>query len=448
MSSTTKTAPGLARTLGLFELLVIGVIMVQPTAPMPPFGAISATGHGHVVTTVLIAMFAMLLTALSYGRMARAYPVAGSAYSYVSREIHPALGFITGWSMLLDYVVNPLICVIWCSKGMMALFPSTSYPPWAIFFATLFTWLNLRGIRSTARTNQVLAGVMGLVVAWMLAATYFKLSAMPSFAPGFWTLPFYDPARFSWGAVSSGASVAVLTYIGFDGISTLSEEVKNPRRNILLGVVGTCLIIGVLSSVEVYAAQLLWPASQPFPDSDTAYLYVAGRAGGSALFHTMSWTLILASIGSAGGGVLAGARLLYGMGRDGVLPRGFFGYLHPERHIPSRNVLLIGALCLAGAFLITYQIGAELLNFGALIGFMGVNVSTLLHYWVRGHDRRWTFLVLPALGFLVCLYLWLSLSVIAKIAGASWLIVGLAYGAWKTHGFRRDMVRFEEVVDE
>ncbi len=222
MSSPAQSAPGLARTLGLFELLVIGVIMVQPTAPMPPFGAISAAGHGHVVTTVLIAMFAMLLTALSYGRMARAYPIAGSAYSYVAREIHPALGFITGWSMLLDYVVNPLICVIWCSKGMMAMFPSTSYPPWAIFFAALLTWLNLRGIRSTARTNQALAGVMGLVVTWMFAATYFKLNAMPSFEPGFWTRPFYDPALFSWGAVSNGASVAVLTYIGFDGISTLS----------------------------------------------------------------------------------------------------------------------------------------------------------------------------------------------------------------------------------
>ncbi len=448
MSSPSKSPPGLARTLGLFELLVIGVIMVQPTAPMPPYGAISAAGHGHVVTTVLIAMFAMLLTALSYGRMARAYPVAGSAYSYVAREIHPALGFITGWSMLLDYVVNPLICVIWCAKGMLAMFPSTSYPPWAIFFAALFTWLNLRGIRSTARTNQVLAGVMGLVVVWMLAATSFKLNAMPAYAPGFWTQPFYDPALFSWGAVSNGASVAVLTYIGFDGISTLSEEVKNPRRNILLGIVGTCLIIGVLSAVEVYAAQLLWPTAQAFPDNDTAYLYVAGRAGGAALFQTMSWTLILASIGSAGGGVLAGARLLYGMGRDGVLPRSFFGYLHPERRIPSRNVLLIGGLCLAGAFLISYQVGAELLNFGALIGFMGVNLSTLLHYWVRGRDRGWSFLVLPVLGFVVCLYLWLSLSVIAKVAGLAWLVLGLVYGAWKTRGFQREMVRFEEVADD
>ena len=136
------------------------------------------------------------------------------------------------------------------------------------------------------------------------------------------------------------------------------------------------------------------------------------------------------------------------MGRDGVLPRSFFGYLHPERRIPSRNVLLIGGLCLAGAFLISYQVGAELLNFGALIGFMGVNLSTLLHYWVRGRDRGWSFLVLPVLGFVVCLYLWLSLSVIAKVAGLAWLVLGLVYGAWKTRGFQREMVRFEEVADD
>src|SRR5512145_137658 len=162
--AVANNAPKLSRSLGLSQLLVMGVIMVQPTAPMPPYGAISDAGRGHVVTTVLIAMFAMLLTAISYGRMARAYPVAGSAYSYVAREIHPSLGFVTGWSMLLDYVVNPLICVIWCAKALMGLFPGTPFAPWAVFFALLFTALNLRGIQATARTNQLLTIFMGGVV--------------------------------------------------------------------------------------------------------------------------------------------------------------------------------------------------------------------------------------------------------------------------------------------
>jgi putrescine importer len=430
----------LARTLGLGELLVIGVIMVQPTAPMPPFGAISAGAHGHVVTVVLMAMFAMLLTALSYGRMARAYPSAGSAYSYVGQELHPALGYMTGWSMLLDYVVNPLICVIWVAKAFLNLAPAVPYFVWAVAFAALFTWLNLRGIKTTARTNELLTAAMGVVILWMLIAAARYVMREPGVD---WVQPFYDPKTFTWGSISNGASIAVLTYIGFDGISTLSEEVRNPRRNILLAMVGTCLIIGVLSAVEVYAAQLVWPATQPYPDIDTAYVHIAGRAGGALLFQVMSLTLIIASVGSGAGAMLAGARLLYGMGRDNALPKGFFGYIHPERHIPSRNVMLMGALILVGAFLISYQTGAELLNFGALIGFMGVNLSSFVYYWLKGRDRSWSHLVLPILGFLVCLYLWLSLSQNAKIAGFAWLAVGLAYGAYKTRGFRSDLVRFE-----
>ena len=445
MSSPAQ--PRLQRSLGLFELLIMGVIMVQPTAPMPPFGAISDGAKGHVVTVVLMAMFAMMLTAISYGRMARAYPLAGSAYSYVAREIHPAAGYITGWSMLLDYVVNPIICTIWCAKALMNLFPQAPYAFWAIFFALLFTGLNLRGIRATARTNQVLTAIMMVVVIWTVGAMIrFVFGQSPS--PADFTRPFYDPDLFSWRSISNGASIAVLTYIGFDGISTLSEEVKNPRRNILYGTVGTCLIIGVLSVVQVYWGQMVWPASTPYPDIDTAYLHIAGRAGGDLLFQTLTWILVLATVGSASGAMLAGARLLYGMGRDGALPKGFFGYVHPVRRIPSNNVLLIGVACMIGAFLISYQMGAELLNFGALIGFMGVNLSSLMYYYVRKRDRHWSHLVFPAVGFLVCFYLWLSLSWSAKIVGASWMTFGVIYGAWKTHGFKKDLIRFDVPTDD
>ncbi|MCC7156954.1 MAG: APC family permease [Bryobacterales bacterium] len=436
----SSSSPGLRRSLGLFELMIMGVILVQPTAPMPPFGAMSAGAHGHVVTIVLVAMVAMLLTAISYGRMARVYPQAGSAYTYVAREIHPAMGYLTGWSMLLDYVVNPLICVIWSSRQMMDFFPAIPFPAWALFFALLFTWMNLRGIRTTARTNEVLAGLMGVVIIWMIVASIRYLSAQPSVDL---VKPFYDPALFSWRSLSNGASIAVLTYIGFDGLSTLSEEVKDPRRNILLGMVGTCLVIGILSAVEVYVAQLVWPASEPYPSIDTAYVHVAGRAGGHILFTVLGATLVVATIGSGMGGMLAGARLLYGMGRDGALPKSFFGYIEPSRRVPSRNVMAIGALCLVGAFVMSYQVGAELLNFGALIGFMGVNASSLLHYWVRKGERHWSHLFVPVLGVVVCLYLWLSLSWVAKIAGVSWMVIGLVYGAWRTKGFQRDLVSFE-----
>jgi len=448
MSAQATGQVRLLRSLSLFQLIVMGIIMVQPTAPMPPFGAISAGANGHVVTTVLIAMVAMMLTALSYGRMARAWPAAGSAYTYVARELHPALGYFTGWSMLLDYMVNPLICVIWCAKAMMGLFAGTPFWLWACAFAMLFTVLNLRRITATARTNELLTAAMGVVILWTLGACARYLMQLPGLDAQRFLRPFYDPERFSWRALSNGASIAVLTYIGYDGLATLSEEVRDPRRNVLRAMVATCFIIGVLSAVEVYAAQLVWPAAEPYPDPDTAYLAVARRAGGELLFQTLSWTLIVATIGSASGALLAGARLLYGMGRDNAIPKSFFGYLHPKTRVPSRNVIFMGALALAGAFAISYQTGAELLNFGALIGFMGVNISSLVHYYVRGRDRHWSHLVAPAAGFAVCLYLWLSLSWIAKIAGFAWLAFGVAYGAWKTGGFRRDIIRFEIPEDE
>jgi amino acid transporter len=349
--------------------------------------------------------------------------------------------------MLLDYVVNPVICTIWCAKALLNLFPQAGYAFWAVLFAALFTMLNLRGIRATARTNEVLTAIMGVVVVWTVGAMVRFVFGQEPAASEF-VRPFYDPDLFSWRSISNGASIAVLTYIGFDGISTLSEEVKNPRRNILLGTVGTCLIIGGLSVVQVYWAQMVWPAATPYPDIDTAYLHIAGRAGGDLLFQTLTWILVLATIGSASGAMLAGARLLYGMGRDGALPKGFFGYVHPVRRIPSKNVLLIGFVCLIGAFLISYQMGAELLNFGALIGFMGVNLSSLLHYWVRRRDRHWSHLAFPAVGFLVCFYLWLSLSWSAKIVGASWMTFGLIYGAWKTHGFRKELISFDVPPEE
>ena len=222
-----------------------GIILIQPTAPMPLFGVVSQVARGHVVTTVLIAMVAMLFTAISYGRMARAYPSAGSAYTYVGREIHSGLGFVTGWSMAMDYILNPIICTIWCSKAAMNLVPEIPYAVWAVFFAVLFTLLNLRGIRATARTNEVLVLAMCVVVVYFFVAAVRYLHARSTGVS--FTRPFYDPQTFFLSRISTGTSVAVLTYIGFDGISTLSEEAHNPRRNILLATVLMCLITGVLA---------------------------------------------------------------------------------------------------------------------------------------------------------------------------------------------------------
>jgi amino acid transporter len=449
-TQSEDAAPRLRRTLSLWNLVIIGIILIQPTAPMPLFGVVYDKAHGHVVTTILIAMAAMLLTAFSYGRMARAYPSAGSAFTYVGREIHPALGYVTGWSMAMEYLMNPLICCIWCAEGMVndpmlsGILPKLPLQFWVVFFALLFTFLNLHGIRTTARINEALAVVMGAVILVFFAAAAKYLAGHGGMSGKAFVLPFYNPETFSLRAVLTGTSLAALTFIGFDGISTLSEEVKNPRRNILLATVLTCLVTGLLAALQVYVAQLVWPAAKSFPNLETAYSYVAGFIGGPWLFSLVNLTLLVANIGSGMGSQLAAARLLYGMGCGNALPKSFFGAIDAKRGIPGKNVLLAGAIALVGGLFLSYDFGAQMVNFGAFIAFMGVNLAALIRYYVRAEEKRvWSNLVPPALGFAICLLIFLSLESPAKFWGGAWVAAGLLYGAWRTRGFRGGPVDFE-----
>ncbi len=441
-----QSGPGLKRALGLSGLILYGIILIQPTAPMPLFGAAAEKAQGHVVTTILIGMVAMLFTAISYGRMANAYPSAGSAYAYVSREIHPSLGYFVGWGMIFDYVMNPIICTIWCSKAAMNFIPEVPFAVYAVFFALFFTGLNLRGIEASTRTNAIIASGLGVVIVLYLCAAVRHIWLQPPDGLAGWTQPFYDPKTFSFSVMSGGAALAVLTYIGFDGISTLSEEVHNPRRNILLATVLVCVITGVLASIQVYTAQLVWPETK-FPDTDTAFCYVAGKAGGPWLFHTVNLALLVATIGSGVGAQLGAGRLLYGMGRDNAIPSRFFASVHARTRIPSNNIILVGVVVLVGAFALSYPLGAELLNFGALIAFMGVNAAAFVRYFLRVQRKTVWNLLPPVMGFSVCLYLWLSLGLKAKLAGSVWLALGVLYGAWRTSFFTKP-ISFAPVAGE
>ncbi len=424
--TTERTSAKLRRSLTVWDLVFYGLIVIQPTAPMPLFGVVSKVARGHVVTTILIAMIAMLLTAVSYGRMARVYPSAGSAYAYVRAEFGTFAGYLTGWGILLDYLLNPLICTIWCSKAAANIVP-IPYVIWVLFFALLFTLLNLRGIETSAVINRWLAIAMSVVVVYMLICMVRYLAGVGPAGPDFFTKPFYNPATFSLPAVLTGTSIAALTYIGFDSISTLSEEVVNPQKNILRATVLTCVATGLFSAIEVYAGQLVWPDFSHYPDIDTAYSFVAGRAGGVVLFHIVNGTLLIATMGSGIGSQLGAARLLYGMGRDNALPIRFFGHVDSKTNIPSYNVIFSGAIALIGALCITYQLGAELLNFGAFLAFTGVNLSAFMHYFVRGRNRNWTYFVLPLAGCAVCLYIWSSLRWQARLLGFTWLCIGTLY---------------------
>jgi putrescine importer len=439
----------LKRALGLWDLIFIGIVIIQPIAPMGIFGVISNAAGGHVVTTILIAMVAMLFTAVSYGKMARAYPSAGSAYTYVGKEIHPSLGYVTGWAMLMDYILNPLICTVICSQLTQNIFPGVPYAVFAVAYAAAFTLLNLRAVKTSARINEVLAIGMTIVVVVFFAFVVRTLWGMHEFGAGYFSQPFYNPATFNFGRIFYGTSIAVLTYIGFDAISTFSEEVENPRRNILLATVLVCLITGILSAFEVYAAQLIW-GSKPFPEDQvvSAFPMVARQVGGFLLFHLLNFTILIANIGSGMGSQLGAARLLYGMGRSNGIPKKFFGAIDPKNHIPRNNVILVGALALVGAFLITYDQGAELLNFGALIAFVGVNVAAFVLYFMRAPKKTFLNFISPLLGAVICAFIWWNLGHKAKILGGVWIAVGIAYGAVKTKGFQADLVQFEVPPDD
>lgn len=435
--------PRLRRVLTLWDLILYGIVLIMPIAAVPLFGVVQQLSLGHAVTTILLAMVAMMLTAFSYGRMAALYPSAGSAYTYVGRGLNPHLGFIAGWAMFLDYLLVPIICTIYGSLTVGRLLPEVPYVVWAGLFAGLMTLINLRGIRTTTGVNLVLMIVMcAVILAFIFLAAHF-LFAREGWHGLFSTKPFYDSKTFRWSAIATGTSVAALTYGGFDGITTLAEDVKNPRRNVLLATVLVCLFTGLFGGLQIYLAQRVWPDYHSFRNIDTAFMDVSRVVGGSVLFEGIAAILILANLGAGLSAQAGVSRLLFGMGRDGVLPRRFFTYLDPKRNTPLYSILLIGVLAFAGAMLLNYERAAELINFGAFLAFMGVNLATVRQfYWRRsGPNRRFlSDAFVPAAGFLFCLAIWLSLSAPAKVVGGVWFAAGITYDAVKTKAFRESPV--------
>lgn len=432
------------RVLTVWDLILYGIVAVTPSAPATVFGLAELRSHGHAVVTILAAMIAMVLTAISYGRMAALYPSAGSAYAYVGRGLHPYLGFVSGWAMLLDYVVSPLFCVIYGSLALKRAAPALPYPVCAALFAGGITYLNLRGIRSTARANQILLGFMFAVLFAFIVLAIRYLVTHEGVSGLFSAKPFYDPATFHIRDIAAATSFAALTYLGFDAVTTLAEDVKNPRRNVMLAAVSVCVFTGIFGGLLVYLGQLVWPDYHTYSNIETAFIEVTGRVGGIWLFQAMAILLVVANIGAGMTTQVGAARLLFGMGRDNVVPRRFFAHLHPVRNTPNRNIWLIGILAFTGALFMSYELTAEILNFGAFLGFMGVNLAVVWQFWVRNraeHARRFfADIALPGLGFLFCAVIWLGLGSPAKIAGGIWFLIGLAVLAVHTRMFKSEIV--------
>lgn len=428
------------RVLGTGDLVLFGIICITPIATIPPFGIAQKLSGGYATDTILIAMLAMLITAVSYGRMSALYPVTGSAYTYVGRGLNEHLGFLAGWAMFLDYLLIPMINVIYCGATMYRLVPAVPYAVWAALFAAIATWLNIAGLRTGARANQVVLGVTAVVVAAFVIAAMRYLIAQSGWHGLLSLRPFYDRTTFDLPRIGTATSFAALTYIGFDSVTTLAEEVRNPRRAVPLATVLVCLITGVFGGGVAYLGQLVWPDYGSFPSADTAFMDVTRRVGGAVLFNAMAAIIIVAQFGSAFTGQAGAARLLFGMARDRVLPPALFGRLHSQRNVPVWNIVFIGILSTAGAMLFDFEHGAEVLNFGAFLAFMGVNLAVIrtFYFCAPAHARGLVKdLLLPLAGFVFCLAIWFDLPRAAHWIGGIWLLVGLVYEMILSRGFRQ-----------
>ena len=439
-NSETSHTPTLRRVLTLWDLILYGIVLIMPIAAVPLFGLVQQLSAGHAVCALLFSMVAMALTAVSYGRMAARYPAAGSAYTFVRHGLNAHFGFLAGWAMLLDYLLVPVVCILYAALTLARLMPAVPIWLWCLLIVTLITGVNLLGIRSTATANlaMMLAALAVIVPFLVLASSW--LWRNQGVHGVFSIRPFYNPATFHWKSLGAATALAALTYGGFDGVSTMAEEVENPRRNVLLATVFVCLFTGIFGGLQIYLAQRVHPGFNDFANVETAFMDVANTVGGSWLFGAMAAILIVTNLGSGLTAQAGVARLLYGMGRDSVLPRSFFAYLSPRASVPAYNLLLVGTLAFIGCLVLNYERAAELINFGAFLAFMGVNASVIrLCYLQADHAERQLLrdLLLPLAGLLFCLLIWWNLNDAAKIAGGLWFTVGLTYDALLTRGFRR-----------
>ncbi len=436
----SQSTPSLRRVLSRRDLVLYGLVILGPTAPYPVYGIVQQLSRGHAALAYLVAMAAVLFTAASYGKMSGAFPSAGSTYTYARRALNEHVGFLAGWAMILDYVLIPLVSIIYAALTAHRLLPAIPYEVWAVLFSVSLTLINIPGIRVTTRASEVMMAIMGLcAVVFILLAARYVIQAHGA-AGLLDTAAIFRPATFAIRPLMLGAGIAAISYIGFDAISTLAEDTVKPEQDIGYATVLVCILQTAICFVTVYLAALVWPDYLSFPEADTVILDLGRRIGGAWMFGSLTFVLLVAGLASALTGQAGASRLLYGMGRDGVLSRRIFAYLDPRFSTPTRSIYLMGALSLVSSLFMRFEIAVELLNFGAFAGFILVNLSVIRHFFIRQRRRQGrellTNLIFPALGACFCTYLWMSLSTKAKIAGFIWLAVGGVYLAVITRGFR------------
>lgn len=437
-SENTGYKQELKRVLTLKDLAIYGIAFMTPIAPAYIYGSVSEITGGTLALAYVVAMVAMLFTAYSYGHMAAAFPVAGSTYSYTQRAINHNLGFLSGWAMFLDYVLVPLVVFMVGASYANAAVPAVPYWAWVLLIALVITVVNYFGVQMAARTNLILVGIMGaIVVIFIIVCAY---AVMKGTGEGnlISSRPFYNPESFSPSLLIAGGAIACFSFLGFDSITTMAEESINPKKDIGRAAIIACLAGGGIFIIQAYVAQLVWPDYTAFESADTALFEVAKLAGGAAMAGLYTFAVILSTLTAGLTGQSSAARLLFGMGRDEVLPKKFFTHLHPKYKTPIYNILIMCVIGVIGALTLNISLVTELLNFGGLFGFMCVNLSVIVFYFIKQKEHNVIkFLLLPALGFVICLYLWLNLSALALSVGGTWLAIGIIYAAITTRGFKK-----------
>lgn len=441
----------LKRVLPLRSLVFYGLAYLAPVTIFSTYGPVQVQTHGMLAFAYLVATAGMIFTALSYSKMSKAYPVAGSVYSYVHRSMSAHLGFLSGWAILMDYLLLPMINYLLAGIYLNVVLPQVPIWVFMVIYIIIVTVINLMGIQITSWVNN------GLIITQVIFVVFFVILAARFVLMGGGAGTLIDPNAFAnpaelqilgngsvmggIGVIFGGASILCLSFLGFDAVTTVSEEAINPEKNIGRAIIITCLSAGLIFIAVSYLFQLAWPTGwQEFQDPDSGAAELIVRIGQSFMVYFFTAVYCIGCFASATASQSSAARLLYGMGRDGALPRKFFAHLNEKRQAPSYNIILIGVVSLVGIVL-PLTLAISLINFGALAGFTLVNISVIAHYFVKQKKRSiagvFNYLILPLIGAVICFLIWLSLDVHSKILGACWLVVGFIVLLFTTQFFRR-----------
>lgn len=437
----------LKRNLGLWAIVGLGLGYMTPTIVFDTFGIVSDITGGAVPTAYIVALVVMIFTAISYGKMSKAIPSAGSAYTYVRESMHPNLGFMVGWTSLIDYMLLPLVNALIIRLYLEQVFPDVPGWVWVVLYVVFVTTLIYFTMRGTSNVNVFLIAFAFVIIAVFVVMVWAQLTQGEGEGTVATAQPFLqDKANLQ--TILMGATVVCFSFIGFDAVTMYAEEAKTPKI-MPKAIILTVLIGGGVFLISSYFAQARFPNNTPFGEFVDDPLPQIGIIVGGPVFQSIFVAAGFAATMASGLASHASvSRMLLVMGRNNVLPQKVFGYINPKTHTPTFNVVLVGLISLF-AISFSLELISAFINFGALIAFTFVNLSVIAWYAVRGGKRRkpkdiFNYIVMPAIGTLLTGILWASLHGEALTGGLIWTAIGLAYMIILTRGFKRKIEGFDE----